>query len=90
MSKSQNSKFTVPFLLERETKGAVRYMEVLIAWVMVTAAVLWWPTHQLGFDARWVAMPPSISLETYRAARKASARPSFCQWDYPGSGCRAS
>ena len=28
MSKSQNSKFTVPFLLERETKGAVRYMEV--------------------------------------------------------------
>ena len=91
MSKSQNSKFTVPFLLERETKGAVRYMEVLIAWVMVTAAVLWWPTHQLGFDARWVAMPPAMSWETIDRARKASALPSFCMWemfDYPGGGCR--
>jgi hypothetical protein len=35
-------------------------------------------------------MPPSINLETYRAARKAAARPSFCQWDYPGAACRIS
>ena len=33
------------------------------------AALLWWP-HAPSFDARWVAMPPNINLETYRAARK--------------------
>jgi hypothetical protein len=28
-------------------------------------------------------MPPSINLETYRAAVKAAARPAFCVWNYP-------
>jgi len=63
---------------------------LLISWLVMTATVLWWPTHQSGFAARWVSMPPSINLETYRAAVKAAARPSFCQWDYPSSGCRVS
>ena len=58
-------------------------MTALLIWLLVV-----WPSP--GFNARFGAMPPSISLETYRAARKASARPSFCQWDYPGSGCRVS
>jgi hypothetical protein len=63
---------------------------LLTIWLVITAAILWWPTHQVGFAARWVSMPPSINLETYRAAVKAAARPSFCQWDYPSSGCRVS
>jgi hypothetical protein len=63
---------------------------LLIAWVAITAAILWWPMHRLGFDARWVAMPPAMSWETIDRARKASARPSFCMWDYPGTTCRLS
>jgi hypothetical protein len=63
---------------------------LLIVWMAITAAILWWPTHQTGFKARWVVMPPSISLETYRAARKAAARPSFCMWHSLDSGCRVS
>jgi hypothetical protein len=63
---------------------------LLIAWVAITAAILWWPTHQVGFKARWVQLPPAMSWEMLDRARKASARPSFCQWDYPGSGCRVS
>jgi hypothetical protein len=43
-----------------------------------------------SFDARWVDLPPSINLETYRAAVKAAARPSFCQWIGPDGGCRVS
>jgi hypothetical protein len=31
------------------------------------------PMAAPGFDARFVAMPPSISLETYHAAVKAAA-----------------
>jgi hypothetical protein len=58
-------------------------MKALLIWLLVV-----WPPP--GFNARFVAMPPSINLETYRAAVKAAARPSFCQWYYPGSGCRIS
>jgi hypothetical protein len=43
-----------------------------------------------GFNARFVAMPPSINLETYRAARKAAARPSYCMWTGPDTACRVS
>ena len=43
-----------------------------------------------GFKARWVALPSSINLETYLAARKASARPTFCKWDGPNTACRVS
>jgi hypothetical protein len=55
---------------------------LLIIWLL-------WP-HVPGFEARWVTMPPSIDLDTYRAAIKAAARPSFCMWDYPGTACRLS
>ena len=27
---------------------------LLIAWMAITAAILWWPTHQPRFEARWV------------------------------------
>jgi hypothetical protein len=63
---------------------------LLIGWLVVTAAVLWWPTHKHGFDARWVSLPPSIALETYEAARKASGRPSFCMYHDIGTACRVS
>jgi hypothetical protein len=29
-----------------------------------------------------------MSIEQHSAARKAAARPSFCQWNYPGTACR--
>jgi hypothetical protein len=72
---------------------AWQLVAILLTFVVVTAAALLWRPHAPSFDARWVAMPPNINLETYRAARKASARPAFCMWemfDYPGGGCRAS
>jgi len=55
--------------------------------LLITALLLW---PQPSFNARFGAMLPSINLETYRAARRAAARPSFCQWDYPGTACRMS
>jgi hypothetical protein len=63
---------------------------LLIGWMVATAAVLWWPSRPVVFETRWVSMPPSINLETYRAARKASARPSFCMWAGPETACRLS
>jgi hypothetical protein len=39
----------------------------------------WFAEPQQSFHQRWpAAMPPAISLQTFHAARKASARPSFC------------
>jgi len=60
-------------------------MTALLIWLLV---VLYHPR----FDARWPqAMPPSLDFETYRAAVKAAARPSFCVWDYPAdTTCRVS
>jgi hypothetical protein len=58
-------------------------MTALLIWLLVA-----WPAP--GFNARWVDMPPSINLETYRAARKAAARPSFCKWNGPDTPCRVS
>jgi hypothetical protein len=50
--------------------------------------------HSSSFEQRWPAnMPATMSWDTFEAARKASARPSFCTWemfDYPGGGCRVS
>ena len=63
---------------------------LIIAWVAITAAILWWPTHHIGFTARWVAMPPAMSFEMLDRARKASARPSFCKWNGPDTPCRVS
>jgi hypothetical protein len=63
---------------------------LLIAWLAITAAILWRPTHSTDFQTRWVAMSPAMSWDVIQAARKASARPSFCMWDYPGTACRVS
>jgi hypothetical protein len=49
---------------------------LLIVWLGCAAAILWW--RQPGFEARWVAMPSSISLQTYLQARR--ARPAYCIW----------
>jgi hypothetical protein len=41
----------------------------------------WFAEPQQSFDRRWpVAMPPAISLQTFQAAKAASARPAFCLW----------
>jgi hypothetical protein len=54
---------------------------LVIVWLAVTAAVLWWTPHQTGgFAARWPQLPPAMSWATFEAARKAAARPSFCVW----------
>ena len=63
---------------------------LLIAWVAITAAILWWPTHQPRFEARWVSMPPAMNWEMLDRARKAGARPSFCKWNGPDTPCRVS
>jgi hypothetical protein len=59
-------------------------MTALVIWLLVTVS------HPTGFNARFVTMPPSMSWEMLDRARKASARPSFCQWNYPGTACRVS
>jgi hypothetical protein len=61
---------------------------LLIAWMAITAAILWWPMHSTDF--RWVAMPAAMSWATFEAARKASARPSYCMWIGPDTACRVS
>jgi hypothetical protein len=63
---------------------------LFIAWVAITAAILWWPTHQVGFEARWVQLPPAMSWATFQAARKATGRPSFCMYHDIGTACRLS
>jgi len=63
---------------------------LLIAWMAITAPILWWPTHSTDFQSRWVAMPAAMSWATFEAARKASARPSFCKWNGPDTPCRVS
>jgi hypothetical protein len=66
---------------------------LIIGWVVLVAAMLLWPQLPMaapGFNARFVALPPSISLETYIAASKASARPSYCMWTGPDRACRVS
>jgi len=59
---------------------------LILVWLAVTAALLLGPLrpHAPGFNARFVVMPASINLETYRAARKASVRPSYCMWSNYG------
>jgi len=58
-------------------------MTWLVIWLLVTVS---YPS----FQGRWVSLPPSINLETYRAAVKAAARPSFCKWNGPDTPCRVS
>jgi hypothetical protein len=65
----------------------------ILAWVIIAAAIMCWPTRPTGFNARWVNMPPSMSLETFQAARKLSAQPSFCAYAFQihwhtGQQCR--
>jgi hypothetical protein len=58
-------------------------MTALVIWLLVTVS------HP-SFQGRWVSLPPSIAFETYLAAQKAAARPSFCKWNGPDTPCRVS
>jgi hypothetical protein len=55
-------------------------MTALLVWLLVLVV------HP-SFEQRWVAMPPAMSIQMLDRARKAAARPSFCQWNYPGTAC---
>ena len=61
-------------------------MALVLIWLL---AVVW--GQPVTFKTRWVQLPSAMSLETLQAARKASAHPSFCMYDFTdrnGSGCR--
>jgi hypothetical protein len=30
---------------------------LIIAWMVMASAIPWWPTHQTGFQVRWVQLP---------------------------------
>jgi hypothetical protein len=64
---------------------------LLIAWLAIAAAILWWPIHSTDFRTRWVAMPPAMSFEMLDRARKASTRALWmpiCPGFAPGPPCR--
>jgi hypothetical protein len=50
----------------------------ILAWAVVAAAIVWWPTRPPAFNARWVSMPAAMSWSDYSSAKAAAARPSFC------------
>jgi hypothetical protein len=58
-------------------------MALVLIWLL---AVVW--GQPITFKSRWVEMPAAMTWETITKARKAAARPSFCQWDFPGTPCR--
>ena len=61
----------------------------IACWLLVAAAIVWWRSGPTSFNARWVSMPAAMPLEMFNAARKASARPSFCMHHrVTGNGCR--
>jgi hypothetical protein len=52
---------------------------LVIVWLALAAAVLWWTPHQPDrFAVRWV--PAAMTWQDFQAARAAAARPSFCVW----------
>jgi hypothetical protein len=54
---------------------------LVIVWLALAAAVLWWTPHQTGgFAARWPQLPPAMTWQDFQTARAAAARPSFCVW----------
>ena len=54
---------------------------LIIVWLALTAAVLWWATpRQTGFATRWPQLPPAMTWPDFQTARAAAARPSFCVW----------
>jgi hypothetical protein len=54
---------------------------LIIAWMALTAAVLWWTPHQTDrFAVRWVQLPAAMTWQDFQTARAAAARPSFCIW----------
>ena len=62
----------------------VRLSMRIIAWAVVAAAIVWWPTRPTGFNARWVSLPTAMSLQMFNAARKAAERPVYvpvCKWE---------
>jgi hypothetical protein len=48
------------------------------------------PGPQLRLDAFFDGGIDPRATELFQAALEASARPSFCRWDYCGSACRLS
>jgi hypothetical protein len=65
---------------------------LIIVWLAVTTAVLWWATpHQTsGFATRWPQLPPAMSQDLLDRARKAADRPRYCMWVGPDTACRLS
>jgi hypothetical protein len=65
---------------------------LVIVWLALAAAVLWWTPHQTGgFATRWPQLPPAMSRDLLDRARKASERPSWCMWVIgPDTPCRIS
>ena len=56
----------------------------IIAWAVVAAAIVWWPTRPTGFNARWVSLPAAMPWDVINRARKAAERPTFmpiCKWE---------
>lgn len=59
-------------------------MKALLAcWLTAIAVLLWLAMPRpASFEKRWPALPPSMSLQVYDAARKAATRPSACVYHY--------
>ena len=54
---------------------------LIIAWLLATAMILYWP-HETGFRARWVALPPAMSWDTISKAQRAAGRPAAMTYTY--------
>jgi hypothetical protein len=68
-------------------------MKTLLAlWLTAIAVLVWLAIPRPdSFEKRWpVAMPVAMPMQTFNAARKAAARPSFCKWNGPDTPCRVS
>ena len=64
---------------------------LIIVWLALTAAVLWWTPHQPGgFAARWPQLPPAMSQDLLDRAHRAADRPRYCMWWGPETPCRLS
>jgi hypothetical protein len=61
---------------------AMKTLLRIASWILVAAAIVWWPTRPTSFQTRWVSMPAAMSWDTISKARKASARPSFCAYEF--------
>ena len=55
-------------------------MARIISWLLLATAILAWRSGPTRFDARWVSLPPAMSVDTINRARKASQRPAWCPY----------